>query len=134
MQDSGGRLQWNETFRTGIPTLDDQHLTVLLLYNDVLRALEGRASQHMVADTIDSLVFCLREHFAWEERLMARAGYERAAEHAAGHARFDSVARAFYSYLGLSDAGESFARFARTWIVEHIQADQEIPAFAMGRG
>jgi len=128
MQDGGARLQWNETFRTGIPLLDDQHLTILLLYNDVMRALEGRASQHMVADTIDSLIYFLRRHFAWEERLMARASYDRLEEHAAGHARFDSVAQAFYSYLGLTDGGETFASFARTWIVEHIAADREIPA------
>ena len=134
MRDGGGRLQWSEAFRTGIPALDDQHLTILLLYNDVLRALEGRASQHMVADTIDSLIACVRDHVAWEERLMARAGCERAAGHAAEHARFDSVVRAFYNYLGLTDAGEGFASFARAWIIEHIQAAREIPAFAARQG
>ncbi|WP_431856769.1 bacteriohemerythrin [Azospirillum sp.] len=128
MKDSSARLQWCESFCTGITAVDEQHQTVLLLYNDVLRALERRASPYMVAETIDSLVYFLRRHFAWEERLMADSGFERLAEHAAGHARFDTVARAFYSYLGLGDGGESFARFARTWILEHFTADREIAA------
>ncbi len=122
------RLQWSDDYRTGIPTLDDQHLTILLLYNDVLRALEGRASQHMVAETIDSLIFFMRKHFAWEKRFMDSTGYHRAAEHAARHDRFESVAQAFYQYLGLAGGGETFAGFARDWILEHIHADRDIPA------
>jgi hemerythrin-like metal-binding protein len=130
MREGGARLQWCENFCTGISSLDEQHRTILLLFNDVMRALEGRASPHMVAETIDSLVYFLRRHFAWEERLMADSGYDRLEEHAAGHARFDSVARAFYSYLGLGDGGASFADYARTWIVEHFTADREIAAAA----
>lgn len=131
MKVNGARLQWSEHFCTGHSALDEQHRTILLLYNDVMRALEGRASPHMVAETIDSLIYFLRRHFAWEERLMASAGFERLEEHAAGHARFDSVAQAFYHYLGLGDGGACFADYARTWILEHFRADREIPAAAV---
>lgn len=126
MKESSARLQWCESFCTGITALDEQHQTVLLLYNDVLRALERRVSTDMVAETIDSLIYFLRRHFAWEERLMADSGFDRLEEHVAGHARFDSVAQAFHGCLG--DGGENFVRYARTWIVEHFQADREIAA------
>ena len=98
-----------------------------------MRALETRVSQHMVADTIDSLIYFIRKHFAWEERMMVSAGCEMAAEHAAGHAHFASVAQAFYQCLGLSDGGEAFARFARDWILDHMAADRAVPEFQAAR-
>lgn len=121
------RLHWCESYRTGNPVLDEQHLTIFLLFNDVMRAIETRASQHMIADTIDSLIYFIRKHFAWEERMMASAGCAEAAAHAAGHARFDAVAQALYQCLGPSDGGETFAGFAREWILDHMAADRMVP-------
>ena len=126
------RLHWNDDYRTGSPALDDQHLTLILLYNDVMRALERRASAHMVAETIDTLIGFLRTHFMWEERHLAARGLGRPPGHAVRNARFEAVAQAFYQYLGLYDAGESFAAFAREWIVEHIKAERPVPACAPG--
>lgn len=117
------RLQWNDSYRTGDSALDDQHLTAVLLYNDVMRALEGRASPHMVAETIDTLISFLRTHFAWEERHMTAQGLRHARERTVRNARFEVVAQAFYQYLGLSDSGESFVAFVGEWIVEHMLVD-----------
>lgn len=132
MENSGTRLQWNDGFCTGVTEIDEEHQTVILLYNDMLRAMEAQASPYMISETIDSLLFFLRHHFTREEKIMAERGYDGLAEHAAGHDRFESVARTFYMGLGLGigDGGESFAGFARSWIVEHFTVEREFPAAA----
>ncbi|HEY0837647.1 MAG TPA: hemerythrin domain-containing protein [Azospirillum sp.] len=123
MGDDSGKLEWDDAYRTGIAVLDDQHLAIILLYNDVLRAIRSGASQCMVAETVDSLIFFVRQHFEWEGRFLAAAGCDRAAEHRAEHHHFDLVARVFYGCLGAADDGGSFAAFARGWIVGHIIRD-----------
>jgi hemerythrin-like metal-binding protein len=123
MGNATGKLEWDDAYRTGIAVLDDQHLAIILLYNDVLRAIGSGASQHMVAETVDSLIFFVRQHVEWEHRFLASAGGDRVAEHRAEHHRFDAVARGFHGDRGAVDDGACFAAFARGWIVEHIARD-----------
>lgn len=78
---------WNVKMDTGHAVIDEQHRGLLQLHGEVLEAARTGDTgttpmvlQHLLEET--------RQHFAFEEGLMAAAGYAGSAAHAADHAAY----------------------------------------------
>lgn len=80
-------IQWNDEMNVGIPEIDVEHKPIILLINELNRAItEGmnpaeikRWLQHIVDDT--------EMHFSQEEKLFQEWQYPDAAEHARIHSQ-----------------------------------------------
>lgn len=65
-------MQWNESYATGVPQLDQQHQT---LFEAVAAMADAVASDDGAAEYARLLTFLVRytkDHFAFEERCMAQ--------------------------------------------------------------
>ena len=78
---------WSATLETGHPALDEQHRGLFHLHGEAVdraRGVEGRPARTVLAELIDRT----REHFAFEEGLMAEAGYPQREPHGKAHREF----------------------------------------------
>lgn len=78
---------WSATLETGHPALDEQHLELFRLHLEALdgvRGGDGRSPRTVLAELLDRT----REHFAFEEKLMAEAAYPQRELHARTHSEF----------------------------------------------
>ena len=78
---------WSATLETGHPALDEQHRELFRLHLETLdgvRGGEGRSPRTALAELLDRT----REHFAFEEKLMAEADYPQRELHAKAHSEF----------------------------------------------
>ena len=74
-------LEWNESFRVGDPEIDRQHQYLFALANKFLLAQDKLALMSCARD----LFQYTRDHFAYEEDLMLRAGFPSYEAHVKSH-------------------------------------------------
>ncbi|HYS81567.1 MAG TPA: hemerythrin family protein [Anaeromyxobacteraceae bacterium] len=82
-----GPTPWNAALDTGNPALDEQHRELFHLHAEAVdsaRGVEGRPAPTVLAELLKST----REHFAFEEELMAEAGYPGREPHGQAHREF----------------------------------------------
>jgi hemerythrin-like metal-binding protein len=78
-------LVWVPELATGNREVDEQHLKLFQLYNDLHAAIGLRAGQEEVGRVLTALAIYVVAHFQMEEAIMARAGYPELATHRASH-------------------------------------------------
>lgn len=69
------RLEFDSTLETGDGTVDDQHRTLIGLFNELYDASVSGTAEDVVHATLLKLSEYTREHFAAEQRLMVTAKY-----------------------------------------------------------
>lgn len=77
------RLQFDSTLETGDPTVDDQHRTLIGIFNELYDASVSGTAEDLVHETLVRLSTYTREHFAAEQRLMVTSKYPP--EHVMAH-------------------------------------------------
>ncbi len=116
-------LVWTDDLDTGIDVIDEQHRRIVGYINQLHDARTTRDAA-LIAEVIDGLVDYTVSHFAFEEALMADAGYDCAPLHKKVHELFSRR------------LGELQARFNRgeniidelhlllsKWLFNHIRHD-----------
>lgn len=114
------RLEWNVQYSVGIADIDRQHAYLFELGNRLAKHV-GDADDTILRDTIKELHLYVERHFALEESIMEKAGYEHLAEHRKMHdlmcIRLDLMtAQLKQGMLTRQDLTE----FLQTWLTEHI--------------
>ena len=82
-----GQTPWSAALETGHSAIDDQHRELVRLHAEVLdsmRAGDADAARTALAVLLDRT----REHFAFEENLMAEARYPQREHHGTAHSQF----------------------------------------------
>ena len=107
-------VEWRDGFRTGIDTIDRQHLHLFAL----VRALD----LHSVDHTVDALLNYVVTHFTDEQALMERSGYPAFEQHLQLHEDF---AAHVADFMGAGDAWtqervHELRRFLNKWLISHI--------------
>ena len=113
---------WTPRLSVGIESLDEQHRRLIAVANQLHDAMREGRGHAAVAGVCDALLDYTRDHFSYEEDLLARSGYPALAEHQEQHraiaARLDAIrAEVAGTRLGLS---LEVLDFLRTWLIEHI--------------
>ena len=117
-------IEWDERLSVGISALDDQHRKLIGMINTLHQAQRLGHGKDVVDGMLDGMVDYTRRHFAFEEELIASAGYPHLAEHRVLHGDFlASLAR-------YQDSGGQASRvglpldvmtFLREWFLDHIE-------------
>ena len=116
----------------GIETVDLEHQTLVVLYNDLVRAVQRQTSPETVISFLTTLQNNLFSHFANEERLLKVLRCRHFDEHVEHHRLAE---QAFFSMTFNTDDHlhlEAVAHFMHDWIAQHIlvedrQAFAELP-------
>lgn len=80
--------EWDPLMDTGIEQVDHDHRELVEKLNELGQAMKRGRGREAVNELLTFLKAYAREHFAYEEALMLRAGYPDFPEHKARHEAF----------------------------------------------
>ena len=80
-------IEWREEFCTGIPGVDYEHEELIKQVNSVYSLIENNADKESVIDSLGDIYGSISAHFALEEQMMEKHGYDQYREHQADHER-----------------------------------------------
>ncbi|MBF0248414.1 MAG: cyclic nucleotide-binding domain-containing protein [Alphaproteobacteria bacterium] len=116
-----GNVAWSDAFRIHVPDLDQQHRGLFVKAGKVYEALAGDGSPG-AAEAIDDLLAASRGHFAFEEALLRKTGYEEVDGHAVLHrkliADMEDMARRICAREKVNP--QEFRSFFLSWLAFHI--------------
>lgn len=129
-------LQWQEAYECGEAVIDGQHRRLFERANLLIDALLGDSAD--VLEALDQLLADVRQHFADEESILARHGYEDLESHQRAHAALLARAGGLRERVarGESSCGPLVEFLARDVVARHmLVADRAFsPLFAAGGG
>lgn len=115
-------VAWSDDYALQLPEIDEQHMHLFRLINDVWLTVANRADREKALGVISALENYTVTHFAAEEAFMREQQYSRYQEHRAEHERF--VARIAFEKSrvnGGSPLSLQLVHFLRDWLVQHIR-------------
>jgi len=123
---------WEDRYALGIPEIDAQHKELFALTNELYNACQQgiEVAQSEFKDVIHKTVKYVGYHFSFEEKLLVDANYPQLAEHKKEHERFvKTVLEGVKDFeSGKSFVPNTFVRFLRDWILEHIAVSDKMYA------
>lgn len=121
-------IEWNPSLNTGVPEIDYQHRNLVAMLNALASAIEEKTADIVLRDILDELNAYVLTHFAAEERIMERIGYEYMAEHQAEHHRLAETVQRYRDAFARGETPvQDILAFMIRWLLNHIAgADSHI--------
>lgn len=119
------RIEWQQSYATGIESIDTQHQQIIELINrlDVSVAKQDRQE---VSEILSGLREYIHTHFSYEEHLLEQSGYKFTESHIRGHRRFverlESLTQRFEAGAYVS---RELLNFLHRWLVNHIAHEDQ---------
>jgi len=117
-------VTWSQTFSVGVRSIDDQHMGLLNLVNDMYNHIVGDEKEERVyyKKVIQKTVEYIKVHFAEEEKILKAIKFHDYFSHKRAHDSFilkvvDNI-RDYENGKKVNLA--SFTHFLRDWILTHI--------------
>lgn len=117
-------IEWKDAYNTGVAEVDHEHQELIQLINDLHAEVESGGDKAAVGDFLGEVFAKIAAHFALEETVMRKHGYDEYAAHKAEHeALLDQIRDIMDDYEGgaYSDAGEALATTVRDWFINHFK-------------
>ena len=115
-------IVWEERFSVNIREVDRQHKVLIELINK-LHSNREEGDPRWIGDILTQLENYTVFHFDWEEKFMARYGYEESDKHKLIHKKFVAkIAEARRKFeAGRTEAlGDGLLEFLQDWLLSHI--------------
>ena len=131
-------IEWQDTYRIGIPSIDHEHEELIALINALHDGLSGDATPEEISRFLGEVDAQIAAHFALEEWTMRELGYDQYEDHKADHERLleqiRDIADAFEAGVYL-DYSSLLAEHLKTWFSEHFRTrDARLHRFAAAHG
>jgi hemerythrin len=115
-------FQWSDELRVGNKLIDQDHLELVTLVNELHEAVQEGQSTDLLANILQTLSTYTQEHFQREELLMEHIQYIDIDAHKTVHRKLidqvlvlqDAFAR------GRSEVASNTAELLRYWLTHHI--------------
>ncbi|MBW5390349.1 bacteriohemerythrin [Brachyspira hampsonii] len=120
-------IVWEDKYKVGYKRIDDQHLELIEIINDLHDCMDNRNSKDEVLKeefkralrkTVDYVAY----HFSCEEKIMHAIKYNKIIEHSSYHREFTQT---IYNYVisyesGSLDAINNLVQYLKDWFLNHI--------------
>jgi hemerythrin-like metal-binding protein len=130
-------FEWSDRLSVQISSIDEQHKKLVSLVNQAHTALvEGQGNQ-VVGDIFAELIDYTKYHFAYEEELFSRHGYEETAQHITQHKLLTSRVAAYQQDFNAGKEINVFdvLAFLVDWLQDHIVgSDKKYSSFLVSKG
>jgi hemerythrin len=117
-------IEWTSDFAVGIGEIDEQHKALVDMINALDASTHGEHSQDTLRRLLCELSNYVRDHFGFEERLMAGGGFapEFVKRHLGEHAYFRSVLRDLTADFeqGRARISVPLIEYLVHWFLHHI--------------
>lgn len=141
MTDTPAPLIWNDSYATGVPEIDEQHMILVHTLNEASEKLAGDSRIETLEQITQDLLSYALYHFETEEELMQEYGYVEDAEadaelHMQQHRTFSakvvSVREGLKSSTPIAPA--DLLDFLNRWLINHIlNTDKKLGSFIASR-
>jgi hemerythrin-like metal-binding protein len=143
LQLSGGRkrcegfVSWKPEYSVGIKSVDDQHMKLLTLINNVRSAVLCDTGTDFERSALDELIAYTQSHLKYEEALMAEHKYFDFEAHKGQHDQMIIQVGIYvkrYEEKG-SEILPEIAEYLQRWLMQHIQVtDKKLCGFLVSKG
>ena len=120
-------IVWEDKYKVGYKRIDDQHLELIEIINDLHDCMNNRNSKDealknefkkALRKTVDYVSY----HFSCEEKIMHAIKYNKIIEHSSYHREFTQT---IYNYVksyenGSLDAINNLVQYLKEWFLNHI--------------
>lgn len=117
-------VSWSETYATGIELIDNQHMQLVKLTNELYRGcMSGKETANAAfKDTMSRMVEYVRFHFAAEQKILEAVKYPEYKAHKKLHDTLVmNILEAVKEYeKGVKFVPNQFVRTLKDWIFGHI--------------
>ena len=115
-------LEWHEDFCVGVNQMDEEHIALFALFNDVCAVVEEGGPPQEAEALLQTLLIEAREHSASEERLLASTGFPGLSGHASHHRELNTLLKKYIDGFDRGKTGrtEAMLIFLRQWLTGHI--------------
>ncbi|QDF96244.1 hemerythrin [Azoarcus sp. DD4] len=130
-------FEWDDDYNVGVSDIDEQHLELVALINQLHRAIRDHKASKQVRNTLDELIEYTRTHFAIEERLMRESNYPEYETHRGYHEALIDQIHVLREKLDSGEASITFEllHFLRMWLIRHIlDVDKHFGAYFIANG
>jgi len=116
-------ITWKDEFSVGVAAVDLEHRELIELIDGLDADIQEHATQTTVVETLGEIYARISAHFALEEKIMRKAGYDGFATHKHDHERLlDELLDVIDS---VDDAGhydrERLSRDLERWFSDHFR-------------
>jgi hemerythrin len=126
---AGSLMEWSDKLSVGVERIDNEHKRLVILLNELHRALEAGTGQGALGGVLDGLIQYASYHFAHEEDLFLRSGYPGYEKHRLQHQALTAkVLKIYEDFQSGTAAGlpEQVMEFLKNWLSQHIMgADRD---------
>ncbi len=118
------KLEWSDSFTTGVPEVDDQHKELIRQLNLLYGAMAEGKSQDQIAKILDFLGNYAVWHFGSEEECMAKHACPAAEANKKAHAQFielfGTMQKRFQKEGPTTALVVEVQQQTSNWVVNHI--------------
>ena len=130
-------IEWSADLSVGIERIDEQHLKLIELLQELEDAIQMGRDGDLIEDTIVNLFNYAKVHFAAEEEMLHQHKYPEEKLHMLEHSKFISKAFEFRENFDVKRPGLNMqvVNFLSGWILSHIQiTDQRYTRYLSKHG
>ncbi len=116
--------EWDESLSVGEEQLDAEHQAFFGFVSELEQAVADGKGGDVLGEIVLRLLEYVQTHFAYEERLLAEAGYQGLERHRTVHSEFSKRVLELRRRVVTGDALALDRRallFLRNWWVQHVQ-------------
>jgi hemerythrin len=135
----GGRkmasLQWSSDFSVGVNAMDEEHIALFALFNDVCASIEDGNGRAESEPLLRKLIDLTQQHFRSEEALLEATGFPALAQHGDHHKDLNTLMKEYLVRFDRGDLGSSgnLLSFLREWLTHHIQTEDKVYGIWLNR-
>ena len=129
-------IEWRSDFETGVADVDHEHKELVDLINQLHAQLGSNADADTVSAFLGEVFARISAHFALEETIMRKHGYDEYAEHKQDHEKLLDDIRDIMDDHEAGDYAaydEALASAVRDWFVNHFKTKDARPSQVAGR-
>ena len=116
-------LSWNSKYSVGVQSMDNQHIILFDLLNDLHGAMMKGQAQSVTGLLLRKLANYTHDHFSAEEAMMASTRYPDLPQHRLKHRDLTKQVDEFAARYerGESSLNLHLLNFLRDWLTNHIE-------------
>ncbi|MCF8169227.1 MAG: bacteriohemerythrin [Rhodoferax sp.] len=129
-------IVWNDTFATGVTTIDDQHKILVNMLNEANERLDESTTRDVLLEIVKDLISYALYHFDEEEELMIHTRYpqtpcqQHMEEHRAFSERVTTIQRELVQ--GTLIHRDELIGYLNNWLINHIMGtDKRFESFVL---
>ena len=130
-------LEWDNSYSTGIPSMDSQHQKLVQLINALHTAMSEGRGNDVMGPVLDRLVTYTAVHFNAEESLMKLHHFPNYDAHKVEHEKLKQQVADFQTKVNTGKASISVQvlQFLKDWLLNHISdSDKQYGGYLSARG